>query len=1687
MTPRVSRTVAVLFSILIVTSLLTFPLIAAAVDTILIQTFEDGDVEPTNSDYATFGDTSKYSANSTDPISGSYSLSFNASGGDAAYKYGLKRSDGSDWKMEKISFKMEILRDEADASNSDGPMIKLVNWDGNAVIVEWFQEADYQENVVYNITITVNYSANNYDILSKRVSDGTIVKNETDKGFIANGGAIDQIRFRLLTSGDSSEVVHYKIDDIYIHDAGNSYNVNGTVKDSGGTAVEGATVSVNSTDDTATTGADGSYSLTLGNGTYKLTASKTSYANNSTTTTVSGSDLSDQNITLSQKPDISGTVVDQNGDPVENASVVIRSVQQKAITTISGSNDLDKSKNYLDQTKDVDAPDDWDPNFDPVPEGSHDTEYVAVHPAEDWAFQGGTYTGPDNIDLDNPVVRVQEGDDVIVSVWQPTGAVFGFGSRPVISELPGRPVVNSQEVTLTKLNPSGGEIGDPLTVHDVQQHVDDKVAFGTNIRNLLYRSLKPNVNFVRIPADSMSPGFYRVESSETDQEYVITYGQPTEILSEWSSQVTESGSEELIEPAKTIETETLNGNFSRIVVTTNESGSWNATVDANTVAVSVRAYDAPDTDAADSALSDVDQDNKTLSRVSQLLSDKRTTAVENWVDSDSEDEREDAVDDMPGVVRFSGSPERHDLPAKNVTLTIETVYHGAYSSILPDDWEDMALEQRLDALHSSKLISDPTPDPDDDGDRGGLDDVVGSDPDDTFEDLLEIRDEYKTLVEKSDDLRDRYEYLAGNSSLPSGLQDFEDLETENLNETELRTQIDLLEDTLLGGASEGGPPEGDNPEQDENESEDDGEVSIPDPPDPGFDVPFLDDDQPTVIDMYNFYPLPNETVRGVEVGATVYQDANFAEPLGDDQTYREKYNDSRYENYSATYRFYLDGDLLKRGTFVTSKQVSALLPENLSDGTHTWSLSVNSSYHGEKIETKKIAFTADSDAPPARDVLKRDDVFDRFFDDETDLPDRSEDAENATDEETGDIVDGFVSEAPDQVDAGESFDAQLTVYGRDGMSDNTDVQVRVMLAREDGTAFELGRTNISDMESSETRTVDATLNQDFELKRLEEDAWYSLTMLYDVDGSTYASRTVESIAVFNTENDTGFLDDDDPDQSPIDDVIDRVFGDEEIRTEKDLSQVVYRADVHWDAKGEFNQNHVIIDETYFKTTGTGVYLTNEISEPGQLSVTIRQNASDTTNDTLRVIYKDDFQELEREFDIPTVDNTSEYTIDVFATQTDVGNYSYEIYGSAEVDEIVVRGYSTKPGSGGSSPEEGESEEDVTEEPSESQGIGSRVLVPDTVEVIRTTTSTETSNGTDIISGRIETSGSLSNDTILFMNIAEGGLRKVDRQYYWIDQNAGTGDDVVIDGLPVDENRSVTSFEVVDVTNNGDVKRITQPVDDATTSTERPTIKAITATTLYPAVGETVIVEVEADTHSSFDRIRNATVLGPTGELETNVTDDGEVEFTPDDSGLHRVRLKLATVNGGNYTETIAIEATERPLDFAPRVRLRSTEYGVYAVGGRGVSSSSVTISEDGQVEVALELDRSETVNRIQVETGPVSIGEAVTVRVLDGTDQQLVQRQIALDLVAGSLPSGALVRRNGEPVTVKGTRAGTIDRSSDGVVIRTYTTDQGSARLTVNRNPGTLERLRFWIDTQIPETGFFGLLHPGPLTQGVSA
>ena len=251
--------------------------------------------------------------------------------------------------------------------------------------------------------------------------------------------------------------------------------LNGTVTDGNGNPAANVTVtatntSTNTLEGSATTDSSGSYSLSVPAGDYDIEAGSSGYKNETKTKTVPSGGLT-ANFTLRFLGDVNGYVVDQNGNPVEGATVYATGYDTASPPSIDGRSVDDIFNNPYPQ--DFKDQQDADNGFSPEQSQTWDIDdgaiesgpRVLMHTPGDWEtgsvpdgflISDLVYDGtpPDNIQARSVVAP----GTVHFACWEaPTvGVTSVLGSDPVDSSLPG--IVTStdcEEVTIEAVDATG--------------------------------------------------------------------------------------------------------------------------------------------------------------------------------------------------------------------------------------------------------------------------------------------------------------------------------------------------------------------------------------------------------------------------------------------------------------------------------------------------------------------------------------------------------------------------------------------------------------------------------------------------------------------------------------------------------------------------------------------------------------------------------------------------------------------------------------------------------------------------------------------------------------------------------------------------------------------------------------------------------------------------------------------------------------------------------------------------------------------------------------------------------------------------------------------------------------------------------------------------------------------------------
>ncbi len=301
--------------------------------------------------------------------------------------------------------------------------------------------------------------------------------------------------------------------------------------------------------------------------------------------------------------DINGTVENQAGQPVSNATVVAWGVDYSNITASDTQTLEDRAEELLQQASDPKPPS-WDSDLRLTGSngvfGSAETEYVAVHSTEDWGLGpavfdvGGVEVIDNPVGLGDPMLQAPAGEPVVVSVWDPgegSSALIDFQDT-VNSDLPGK-TVDDTAVVIKQLGPGGGTTS------------TQTVNTSTTVRpgGAFSGAGEHQIGFVELP-----PGFYQIHpKGSPESSYTLVVGNPDRIAEAIESDL-KSEAGQLSDRAQNIREKLDEGKFQQVKTTTNENGSFNFSTGKNVETVAIQAYKTPagmPTDPTDATLEDI--------------------------------------------------------------------------------------------------------------------------------------------------------------------------------------------------------------------------------------------------------------------------------------------------------------------------------------------------------------------------------------------------------------------------------------------------------------------------------------------------------------------------------------------------------------------------------------------------------------------------------------------------------------------------------------------------------------------------------------------------------------------------------------------------------------------------------------------------------------------------------------------------------------------------------------------------------------------------------------------------------------------------------------------------------------------------------------------------------------------------
>lgn len=437
---------------------------------------------------------------------------------------------------------------------------------------------------------------------------------------------------------------------------------------------------------------------------------------------------------------VSGTVVDQFGDPVANATVQVVGVDHSNIQLKDADTTRERGKELLEQAANA-TPPQWAGGptllgpggvFETAstkPAGSNN--YVAIHTEDQWGFIGGRLRPELNTRTSSPKTVVPSNVPLILSVWDPDRGGIQDG---VDRQLPGA-TVDDATITIDQVAHTGE------VIHRRRLTTDERSrGFGT-AGDHFFASV------------SLPQGFYVVSTTQSQISYAIAVGNPDDIENHISTNLRDRGND-LIEQAETIQNRFDRNKFTRETVESGSDGTFSVGIGTTTNQVKVQAW-------------------KMGGRA--VIADPANTT---YVDGLDEYEAYLAAGGEPATVYLTEGGKVHQVPATNITVETRAVDCLSFQDLV----------QCQNATNTTETVLG----------EDGFEDVPipidGPTVDQALAYLRDIYRELRALVEANPVVEERYRNLTDQPTIR---------DAEDLNKEQLRTEIDLMGQALYSIASSG--------------------------------------------------------------------------------------------------------------------------------------------------------------------------------------------------------------------------------------------------------------------------------------------------------------------------------------------------------------------------------------------------------------------------------------------------------------------------------------------------------------------------------------------------------------------------------------------------------------------------------------------------------------------------------------------------------------------------------------------------------------------------------------------------------------------------------------------------------------------------------------------------------------------
>lgn len=296
-----------------------------------------------------------------------------------------------------------------------------------------------------------------------------------------------------------------------------------------------------------------------------------------------------------------------------------------------------------------------------------------------------------------------------------------------------------------------------------------------------------------------------------------------------------------------------------------------------------------------------------------------------------------------------------------------------------------------------------------------------------------------------------------------------------------------------------------------------------------------------------------------------------------------------------------------------------------------------------------------------------------------------------------------------------------------------------------------------------------------------------------------------------------------------------------------------------------------------------------------------------------------------------------------------------------------------------------------------------------------------------------------------------------------------GDDEVNVELDLDDEDIAQIIEVIGVDEDGDVTREETRVTNPSFGGDVPAVDSINVNTQRPGVGDVVTADV-TPSDGGHASVEDVTVYAPDGDEVDASVDDGEVQFEAEAEGTHTMQFEIASETGDSVVESVRVEAVDERVDMPAAVRVTSGVVGEYGVASDGVDSAWVDSTAGGsKVSVTAQVDDGVVPGhelRVYGIESPYSL-QQYTVRVVD-SDRSVIGDDVSVSVHTSSLHEDSHIRVDGDAVPVgESGPGGEAESRGNGVVVHTVA-GNGVVEVSVDNDPGLLDRVMWWVETSVP-------------------